>query len=428
MKIGILGGGLAGVTLAYFLQKKGFDVEVLEKEAECGGLCRTYEKDGFSYDLGGHIIFSKDKEVLDLMVKMLGANVSKHYRNNKVWFKKRFVKYPFENGLAALDKEDIFDCLYGFINNAYPRPKNLKEWCYYTFGRGIAEKYLVPYNAKIWNADPSKIGLEWVERIPKPPLEDVIRSAVGIETEGYTHQLYFYYPISGGIQSLVKAFEGKLKKVTKSFDVKEVEKQKKGWRVSDGTRDKYFDKVISCMPIFDLVAALKPVPKSVKEIVSRKLRYNSLSIVMLGLEKEKLSDKFAVYVPQDDLLFHRICFHSYMGSWYTPKGMSSVVAEITTNPGDVAHEMTDEQLVAHVSEGLDREGIIDKSLVRSSQVRRERYAYVLYDLAYKKNMKVLNAYFRSIGLPLNGRFAQFQYLNMDSVVRNSLELSKRMRR
>ena len=426
MKIGILGGGLAGVSLAYFLQEKGHDVEVLEKEDECGGLCRSFTKDGFSFDLGGHIIFSKDKQMLDLMVKILGSNIKKHYRNNKVWFKGRYVKYPFENGLSALDKEDIFDCLNYFINNDSPKPKNLKEWCYYTFGKGIAEKYLVPYNAKIWNIDPARITLEWVERIPKPPVEDVIKSAVGIETEGYTHQLYFYYPVRGGIQSLVTAFESKLEHITRNYPVKEIERHGKGWRISNGKEDKYYDKIISCIPIFDLAAALKGMPKKIMNIIHKKLKYNSLSTVMLGIDKEKLSDKFAVYVPQKDLLFHRICFHSYMGPWYAPKGTSSVVAEITTNPGDGAHEMSDKELIDHVAKGLDREGLIDKKLVCASDVKRMKYAYVLYDLQYRKNMKAVNEYFRSIKLPLNGRFAQFEYLNMDAVIRNSFDLAKKV--
>ena len=104
MKTGVLGGGLAGAALAHFLQEKGHDVDVLEKEVECGGLCRSFSKNGFSFDLGGHIIFSKDKEILDLMVNILGDNVEKHYRNNKIWYKGRYVKYPFENGLSVLDK------------------------------------------------------------------------------------------------------------------------------------------------------------------------------------------------------------------------------------------------------------------------------------------------------------------------------------
>src|SRR5271169_1275191 len=95
-RVGILGGGIAGLSLSYFL---GEDSEILEKDATCGGLCRSYQKEGFTYDLGGHIIFSKDKEILDFELSMLGDRVGQFYRRNSVWFKNRFVKYPFENGL-----------------------------------------------------------------------------------------------------------------------------------------------------------------------------------------------------------------------------------------------------------------------------------------------------------------------------------------
>ena len=65
-----------------------------------------------------------------------------------------------------------------------------------TFGRSIAEKYFLPYNRKIWKTEPREMGLEWVGRVPKPPMEDVVKSALGIETEGYTHQLHFRYPLA----------------------------------------------------------------------------------------------------------------------------------------------------------------------------------------------------------------------------------------
>jgi len=104
-----------------------------------------------------------------------------------------------------------------------------------------------------------------------------------------------------------------------------------------------------------------------------------------------------------------------------------VVAEITTNPGDGVHEMTDKQLIDHVRKGLDKEGLVDSKLVCASDIKRMKYAYVLYDLNYRKNMKIINEYFRSLRLPLNGRFAQFEYLNMDAVVRNSFDLAGKVK-
>ncbi len=109
--IAIIGGGIAGLSLAYFI---GEDCEILEKSMQCGGLGRSFEKDGLTYDLGGHVVFSSDKEILKLDLDLLKGNVGAHIRKNAVWYKDRLVKYPFENNLAALEKEDLFDCLWSF--------------------------------------------------------------------------------------------------------------------------------------------------------------------------------------------------------------------------------------------------------------------------------------------------------------------------
>lgn len=175
MKTAILGGGLTGLTLGYFLNQRRIDFEILEKESECGGLMRTLQEDGFTFDYGGsHILFTKDKEVLDFTVNLLGDNKIKNRRNTKILYKGHYVKYPFENGLADLPKEDNFECLYYFIQNIIKkekgelkRPNNLKEWFYYTFGKGISEKYLIPYNEKIWKYPPRKDEFRMGRKNPK---------------------------------------------------------------------------------------------------------------------------------------------------------------------------------------------------------------------------------------------------------------------
>ena len=111
MTIGILGGGISGISLAAQLDE---NVEVLEKRARIGGLCGSIIDQGFTFDAAGpHIMFSKNKEVLNLMVAALGDNVHQRRRENKIWFKGQLVKYPFENDLAALleDAERLIACL-----------------------------------------------------------------------------------------------------------------------------------------------------------------------------------------------------------------------------------------------------------------------------------------------------------------------------
>lgn len=422
MKIGILGGGLSGLALGYFLRH---EYEILEQESECGGLCRSFEKNGFTYDQGGHIIFSKDREILNLELQLLADNVHQRYRNNKIWYKNRFVKYPFENGLHALDKEDIFDCLYHYLKDEYPEPTNLEEWCYATFGKGIAERYLLPYNHKIWNIHPTQMGLEWVDRIPKPPLEDVLKSAIGIETEGYAHQLHFYYPQRGGIQSLVQAFEREVGSVRRSFAVQEVRRENGSWVVASGTESRLYDLVVSTIPVIDLVAMSYEVPEEVQRAVGN-LRYNSLIVILIGLSKPDVGDLTALYVPDPDCLAHRLCFNKYFSGDLVPEGCSSIIGEISVNPGDGVYEMSDSQLTEQLISWLCKEGFIQPGDVCETDVRRIKYAYPVYDLDYTANTTIVRRWYEEVGIRPLGRFAEFIYINMDACIRNAKNLAEEL--
>jgi len=423
MKIGILGGGLSGLALRYFL--KG-DTVILEKAAECGGLCRSVKVNGFVFDQGGHILFSKDKAILHLIRHILAGNIVMKRRNNKIYYKNTFIKYPFENGLSGLSKKDNYDCLLGFLQNDSPRPINFKQWLFFNFGRAISEKYLVPYNEKIWKYDLSMMGLEWVERVPKPPLEDIIKSSLGMETEGYLHQLFYFYPRSGGIQSLIQRLENKKNgPIITNFEVRKICKRGSGWEVSNGNRSLFFDKIISTIPIFDLLNSMNLVPKGVSQAL-RKLKYNSLRAVMIGLSENNLTPYSAVYFPAKKFPFHRVCFMSNFTRNNAPAGHSSLVAEITS-PADAAlHKTNDKDLIDNVISNLHSLGIINSNKVCLSKVERVKYAYVIYDLGYKRNVSIVKAYLEAQGIFLNGRFAEFEYINMDEVLRRSWRLSGRL--
>jgi protoporphyrinogen oxidase len=428
MRVGILGGGLTGLALGYFLKERGVDFEILEKESECGGLCRSIQEDGFTFDIGGHILFSKE-EILSFILGLLGENKIEHRRNTKIFYKGGFVKYPFENGLADLPKEENFECLHEFIKVLIQKekglakpPANFEEWIYTTFGKGIAEKYLIPYNRKIWKFDLRKMATFWIaDRLPMPPIEDVIKSSIGIETEGYTHQLHFYYPLRGGIQSLPRSLEKEVgDKITTNFCVREVHHENGVWVVSDGERKKKFDKIISTIPIHRLVSSLKDVPSQV-EHAAENLKYNSLIVIALGLDVKKVSDFHWLYFPDAGLLTHRVVFLSNYSPHLCPPGKSSIIAEITYRAGDEISRMEDQALMEDVIQGLHERNIIDKKKICFKKILRSEYAYVIYDLDYQRNIKTVTDFFGQLGIELCGRFSEFKYLNMDACIRSAGE-------
>ena len=422
--IAILGGGISGIALAAHLDD---DVEVFEKRARIGGLAGSIIDQGFTFDAAGpHILFSKNKDVLKLMVDVLGENVHQRRRDNKIWFKGRLVKYPFENDLASLPPEDNFECIYGYLKNPHQNasPANLAEWSYATFGKGISEKYFIPYNRKIWNYDPEKLGLEFVSRIPKPPMEDVLKSAIGIPTEGYLHQLHFYYPIEGGYEAVAHAFAKRVRGVIHtSTPVASVEKTGDTWQIETANGERRTaNTLVSTLPIHELLAIWRDAPQQARDAAAR-LRYNSLINVLLGCDEDRGFPYTAIYVPDPAILFHRISFPKNFSERAVPPGGSSVMAEITANAGDGVWEMADEQLLERTMLEMEQMGFLDRKHVTYRCVVRFQYGYPVYDLDYGKNVTKLRHTVESTGLRLLGRFAQFDYINSDVCVERALALA-----
>jgi protoporphyrinogen oxidase len=436
VKTAILGGGLSGLTLARLLHERGEDVIVLEAEQEYGGLCRSKTDQGFTFDIGGsHIIFSRDTEVLAFMREMIAGNEQRNDRHTKIFYKQRYVKYPFENGLSDLPPEDRFFCINEFIKTLLavekgelPLPATFRDWIYYTFGKGIAECYMVPYNEKIWKFPSSQMSLHWVDgRIPRPPVDDVIKSAIGIETEGYTHQSVFSYPLDGGIEALTHAIAHPIAPVIHTdFRITSLRKKGQKWLIGNEKESIEVDHCICTMPVQHLIAALESVPDAVSA-ACRALIYNSLVCVNIGV-RGPVPDISWLYLPDPALgKTNRVSFPSSYSRHVAPPGCSAILAEITHQPGDDVAWMSDAALIEEVTATLERMQVLTRDRIVYASVERQPFAYVVYDLAYQQNIGVIRKYCEALGIPLVGRFAQFEYLNMDGCIRSVLDFVRSSR-
>jgi protoporphyrinogen oxidase len=428
MKIAMLGGGLSGISLAYFLQdnKKVEKIEIFEKEKTIGGLCRSFEINGLRYDIGPHILFSKDQKILEAILDILGDNLQKIRRSNRILYKKKFVKYPFENGLFALPEKDREYCVNTFLHNPYRsyEAKNMLAFFLKIFGEGITNLYLRPYNEKIWKFDPAFMDTQMVERIPRPPDEDILKSAQGIETEGYLHQLYFYYPKEGGIQTLVESFRNKLNSkvvIHAEHEVKRLKKLKDKWEIECGNERKpMFDMVISTIPVQTLVGITEN-DENTKKCVDA-LKYNSIMIGIVNVKRDKAKDNFAFMIPEKDIIFHRLSKVDFLGPAYRKEKTTTYMLEVTYRKNDLLDTSSDQQIMEKMIEGLIKIDFIEKREdVNFTELKRFPFAYVIYDLDHRKNMDQIKDFYAKEGIYLHGRFGEFEYLNMDGVVKRSME-------
>ena len=431
MKTIILGGGLSGLSTAYFLQqqKDSGKIIILEKESTVGGLCRSVKKNGYTYDIGPHILFSKDKEMLELMLSVLDDGRNDLKRSNKILYKGRPIQYPFENDLSKLPQEELNYCITAFNHNPYEGyvATNMIQFFLKTFGEGITNTYLRPYNEKIWKFDPAFMNTSMVDRIPKPTKEEIRRSAAGETIEGYLHQLYFSFPKKGGIEAVPEGVRRRLDPqictVHTGEEVTKVCHGKNHYLVSTTAGEYEADRVISTIPVQELTRCYQDVPPEITDRVDG-LKYNSIIIAFVRLPYDLCGDNFAYMIPEKDVIFHRISKMDFLGEAYhhSPQEATYMI-EVTYRANDVIDRLDEDKLKKRIADGLVKISFArKKDDVSFIDITRYQYAYVIYDLYHTENMKAIREYYNGQGVFLNGRFGNFEYWNMDRILRESKNL------
>ena len=423
-KIGILGGGVSSLAFSHFYDKK---VSIIEKESSLGGLCRSFiDDDGTAWDIGPHITFSKNQEILEFIISLTEMNELK--RSNRIIHDGRFIKYPFENDLSSLSDKDRDYCLNTFLDNPYENypSTNMLEFFYEIFGEGITRLFLEPYNRKIWKYETSFMDKQMVERIPKPPPEDIIASAKGEQTEGYLHQLYFHYPEKGGFQTIVNSLA---KKIENKAEVS-LENKIVGINLSNDIeivtdKQKFnFDKIISTIPIHELLPIINPEPPSeIMEALS-KLKYNSIHITCLKVKGDWLGDNFAITIADPDIIFHRLSRLNFLGEHYAQRGYTNIMVETTFRKGlkeDLDHTTLEDKIIKDLK-SLD---IVNVEKIENIFTNTFKYAYVIYDQNHRKNTDLVLDYLRSVNITPLGRFGTFEYINSDKAIELAKELAER---
>ena len=412
MNIAVLGAGVSGLTAARKLKENGHNVTVYEKAETPGGLARTRFTQGYLYDpYGGHIFNSKHKEVVDWMFSLLPKeNWQYTVRNAKIYFKGKYVSYPFELSLCELEIDDAVDCVYDFVMSQQGKePDNFKDWLKWNFGNSIAEAYMIPYNEKIWSYPLENMGVEWVQgKMPLPTKKELIKSMLlKNPSERKMPHSTFYYPLHGGIQTMVNAIADGLN-IQTGVEVKSIKKQEGKWYINNEVG---YDSVISTIPLPEL-PSIMTLPESVVTHI-KDLKFNSLTTVLFSCPETDIS---WLYVPSHDYRSHRVGYQSTLTPNACPnKGEGCAAMEIIGDRFEITKDFASNKNI--LPEELGFKSVIDSEFTK--------YAYVIHDKNININLKAINEYFNiDKSFRLLGRWANWNYRNMDLCMLAAMELVK----
>ena len=378
--------------------------------------------DGFTYDIGGpHILFSRNKEILQSILKILDKNYKVMERKNFIHFEDKLIPYPFENGIYKLPKQDRAMIGLGIVENLIRLnrdnqwiPETFYDWIYGIFGEEMGSRYLEPYNNKIWKRNLKQIDADWVftpGRLPLPELNDIIYSISGISTIGYKEQANFYYPKIGGIQTLYNLLEKKVLEegvhIVTDTNISEVVcSDDNVWVVNKLFK---YDKIINTLPLPILLKILK-VPENIHSL-TEKLDYNKVIVVGYALNREA-PDRIALYVPDKEIIFHRYTWMSNLVS-DSPVGKSNLIVEVTW-PKE--QELDLNFIVEECTKGLLKLGIITtKADIIHTISWVHEFGYPIYNIGHKHIRENIFSYLDQLGIKSVGRWGSWHYWNTDKV-------------
>ncbi len=411
----ILGAGMAGFGASYHFMQNGLNSVIFEKENYAGGKAASFEKDGFIFDEGPHISFTKDERIQQLFAESIKNKYETLQVGVNNYWKGYLIKHPAQVNLYGLPKDLVVEIINEIIVAKYEKTSkinNFRDWLVSSFGQTFSETFPIKYGLKFHTTDASNMTTDWIgPRVYQPKIKEVLHGALSNETKDVHYVTHFRYPTNGGFKSYLNMFK-------KSSDYKlnhnliELDPEQKYLLFENGMRYDY-DFLVSSLPLPELISTIKEVPTKVLE-ASNELACSTCVIVNLGINRSNISKTHWSYFYDDDIVFTRLSYPHMQSINNAPKGCGSIQVEIYFSKRYRPLKDDPEEYITQTINDLIKCGLLtkeDKILFKEAKIIE--YANVIFDLDRKKNLKIVHDYLDKIGIKYCGRYGEWGYLWTD---------------
>jgi protoporphyrinogen oxidase len=419
----VVGAGISGLSFTTSLLtgarekgQKAPETIILEADSEPGGYCKTIKQDGFVWDYSGHFFHFKHPEIEAwLLERMDKSQVRRVEKRSFIYTGGTVMDFPFQKNIHQLPKSDFIDCLVElyFKDENYPEEGNpsFQKMLYQKFGKGIAERFLIPYNEKLYACDLNELDVDAMGRFfPYADIKDIIRNMK--EADNKSYNATFTYPKGGAIE-YVNAFLSEVPESLISYEEKLVAIDLEKKVATTNKREITFQHLVSSAPLNRLLQ-ITGVQHD-----EGAFSWNQVLVFNLGFDKKGPKDPHWVYFPDRNRRFYRVGFYDNIHDG----DRMSLYVEIGAKHGaslDVESEKT------RVLSDLKAEGIItDHELVSWHTVTMDP-AYVHITKASLAETARTKAILEEAGVYPVGRYGGWTYCAIEDNIVETRALAKRL--
>lgn len=434
MHILILGAGPTGLGAAYQCKKFGLNAwSLFERNAHVGGLSASFtDAQGFTWDVGGHVLFSHYHYFDDVVKNVLNDAYFEHLRESWIRVLGAWVPYPFQNNIRHLPNDALQECLTG-LRHASGNRNNFREWMDAVFGKGIVKYFMEPYNRKVWGVPLESMSSDWIgERVSVVDLKRIERNiAEARDDVNWGPNNTFKFPKTGGTGAIFEGIAQPFRdRINFLHDVVRIHLKDKTVAFSNGRRAS-FDVLINTMPLNLFVQSCVDAPQALRDAAGD-LVHNSCLIVGLGFIGERTDPKCWMYFPEGNAPFYRVTnFHNYSPNNVPGgdcKNHFSLMCETTYSSYRHVDKRT---IIDQTIQGLLNTGMITTAecgKIVSQYLIDIPYSYPVPTLQRDRALSAIQSYLESCGVYSRGRFGAWKYEvgNMDHSFMQGVEVIDRI--
>ena len=403
----IIGAGISGLTFANYADG---DYLIIEKEKEVGGYCRTIKKKDYVWDYAGHFFhFSTDEFKKKFLDSVNPEDIKYKDKNTKIIYKGELVDYPFQTNIHQLEKEEFIDCLYDLFHKEEKEDyDSFLDMLYGKFGKSIVEKFLKPYNEKLYAVDLKTLDKDAMGRFfPYADIPAIIDN-MKANKDSTSYNNSFLYPKNGAgsfIQILYDALDSS--KILMEHEVVKIDNEHKVAQLDDGSKINY-EYLINTSPLNHFLGYFEGEKFSA---LKNRLSYNKVLVFNLGFNKKsKFTEEHWMYIPDKAVNFYRIGFYDNI----LDADKLSMYIEIGYGKEDEITEQDVEMQLKLTLENLHMLGIID------DDTKLEEHSTIIMDPAYvhintetEKMVQQFKAEEEKNGIYTIGRYGAWTYCSME---------------